>query len=98
MVDAMQFKATVRRAYSVEGKQVLILDRYEGDVDVGEWVEAVRPDGARARAKIASVAWGSAFRAEDPPLTLVVDGFAGYEPGKGSEIVGVASPSSAPPS
>lgn len=98
MVDAAQFKATVRRAYSVEGKQVLILDRYEGDVDVGEWVEAVRPDGERVKAKIASVAWGSAFRADDPPLTLVVDGFGGYEPGGGAEIVGVPSPVSNRPS
>jgi hypothetical protein len=94
--SSTSFKARVRRAYSIEKQQVLILERYEGDVEVGEWVAVDRPDGTRAIARIASLAWGSAFRADDPPLTLVVEGLKGYEPIGGSEVIGVPAPSTAP--
>lgn len=68
------FEAKVRRSYAMDDKRVLVLeDDYRGEIDVGETVEVVLPDGAR-RAEVATVAWGSAFHADSPPLTLVVSG------------------------
>ena len=96
--EGLPFKATVRRAYSIEAKQVvLILERYEGDVEVGEWVEIAQRDGTRGAAKVASVAWGSAFHADDPPLTLVVSGLPSDAIDAGADVVGVPS-RSIPPS
>lgn len=82
------FKAKVRRAYPLEGKRVLILqDGYEGDVEAGDAVEVVLPAGA-VRGQVATVAWGSAFHAESPPLTIVVTGLDA-DPSEGALVRGV---------
>jgi hypothetical protein len=91
------FKATVRRAYSIEARQVvLILERYEGDTEVGDWVEVAQRDGTRAAARVASVAWGSAFHADSPPLTLVVTGLAGAAVDAGADVIGIPPRPSTP--
>jgi hypothetical protein len=74
------FEAKVRRSYPIEGKRVLILeDSYRGDVEVGDVLEVGMASGV-ARAEVASVAWGSAFHADSPPLTLVVSGLEADPP------------------
>lgn len=71
---ARPFEATVRPAYAIEpGHVVLILERYTGDVDVGDSI-AVSHDGRAAEARVVNVAWGSTFGVEASPLTLVVAG------------------------
>ena len=84
------FKAKVGRAYALDGKRVLILESgYEGDIGVGDPVEVEMPDGA-VRAVVATVAWGSALRAQSPPLTIVVSGLD-EDPGEGVDVRGVAA-------
>jgi len=83
------FKAKVRRAYPLDGKRVLILqDGYEGDIEAGDPVEVALASGA-VRAEIATVAWGSAFHAESPPLTIVVTGLE-EDPAEGTAVRGLA--------
>jgi hypothetical protein len=68
------FTGTVRRSHPMEpGSMVLVLERYAGDVDVGDEVVVVR-GGTETRVKVAQMAWGSSFGLEAPPLTLVVTG------------------------
>ena len=83
------FKAKVQRAYKIEDKHVLVLqDGYEGDVEAGDPVEVALPAGT-VRAEVATVAWGSAFHAQSPPLTIVVEGLE-EDPGEGIEVRGLA--------
>ncbi len=90
---ALDFQGTVRRAYSVGGRRALLLDsRYRGDVEAGEWVEVDLPSGRKAAVKVVQLAWGSAFRADNPPLTLVVDGLEDELPAEGSEVRGTGAP------
>ncbi len=86
---AEAFKAKVRRAYPLDGKRVLILqDGYEGDIEAGDILQVTMPDGP-AKVQVATVAWGSAFHAESPPLTLVVEGLED-NPAEGAAISGIA--------
>ena len=90
---AIGFAAKVLRTYLLEERRVLVLDDgYAGDIEAGDWVEVGLPDGATARGQIATVAWGSAFHAEDPPLTLVVTGLGEVPPEAGAAISGVSGP------
>jgi hypothetical protein len=84
------FKAKVRRAYPLDGKRVLILQEdYEGDIEAGDTLEVTMPDGP-AKVQVATVAWGSAFHAESPPLTLVVEGLDD-NPAEGAAISSTAA-------
>ncbi len=66
-------RAVVRRTYRLPGKRLLLLeDSYQGGIEAGEWVEIGMPDGEKLRAKVEGVAWGSAFSAENPPITLIL--------------------------
>ena len=88
---ALDFEATIDRTYELEGQRVLVIGRdYKGDVEVGDWVEITLASGT-APARVASVAWGSAFHAEDPPLTLVVADFEGV-PEDGASVRGIDAP------
>jgi hypothetical protein len=88
---AQGFAATIERSYLLDGKCVLVLDRYEGDVDRDDWLEVELPSGAFSRVRVVAVAWGSAFHALDAPLSLTVVGLAGGKPASGASIRGVDS-------
>lgn len=89
------FQAKVQRSYSLEGRAVLVLEQgYEGDIEQGDWVE-VALGSEPARGQVATVAWGSAFQATHPPLTLVVEGLPEALPEPGSDVRGVEPPTGA---
>jgi hypothetical protein len=100
---AADFSAIVQRSYALEGQHVLLLEGgYEGDIGQGEWIELAEPAAsevsgssgepeAKRRARVASLAWGSAFHATEPPLTLIVEGLAGDPPGPGTRVRGVTA-------
>jgi len=69
------FAGVVQRSYVFENNHVLIIDAsYQGEAEIGAWIEVDLPDATAGTAQIKSVAWGSAFDARNPPLTLVVHG------------------------
>jgi hypothetical protein len=71
------FEATVRRSKMIEpGRTVMVIERYEGEIDSGDALEVVLGE-ARTEASVITVAWGSGFGAEATPLTLVVSGLDG---------------------
>lgn len=71
------FTGSVRRSHAMEpGSVVLVLERYAGDIEVGDTIVVVSSAG-EMRAKVATLAWGSSFGHEAPPLTLVVKGLDG---------------------
>lgn len=68
------FRGKVRRAYAMNDQQVLVLeDGYTGDIEIGQSLKVSGAEGEQ-EGKIVNLAWGSAFHAESPPLTLVVEG------------------------
>lgn len=67
-----QFRGIVGRTYVLQGDRVLIMQSYEGDIEAGDVVEVELPAG-NAAITVKKVAWGSAFNAESPPLTLIVE-------------------------
>lgn len=70
------FEGVVRRSHVIEaGSVVLVMERYDGDVEVGMLLVATH-EGARHEVRVRTVAWGSAFGVEAIPLTLVVTGLA----------------------
>ena len=82
---ALGFQGKVRRSYQLGSTYVLILQQgYEGDIEVGD-----RLDIGGTEVDVVSVAWGSAFNAEDPPLTLVVKGLS-RQADQGAAIKGLA--------
>ncbi len=89
------FAGVVQRSYALEGNHVLIIDAsYQGEAEIGAWIEVELPDGDPGTAQIKSVAWGSAFDAQSPPLTLVVRGL-GAVPETGAKVrAGKAPPES----
>lgn len=85
---ASDLKGRLRRSYLLDGKRVLVLEEgCTGGVEVGDHVE-VRSAGQQATAEVETVAWGSAFDAQSPPLTLVVKGLTGVVLEPGAEVVG----------
>jgi hypothetical protein len=83
----MDFRGKVKRAYTLKGQRVLVLEKeLAGDVVGGEWIEVDHPSGEPRQGRIASVAWGSAFQADESPLTLVVEGLGDHEPAPGDEV------------
>lgn len=88
-----EFRGIVRRAFPMGERRALLLDtRYEGDVEAGDWIEVPLPSGRTEPVQVVQLAWGSAFRADSPPLTLVVDGLEEELPSEGTEIRGVEAP------
>ncbi|MEM6956788.1 MAG: hypothetical protein AAF411_32155 [Myxococcota bacterium] len=84
---ASNFEGTVGRTYVLQGDRVLIMEDYEGEIAPGETVHLKRPAGESAPLHVKRVAWGSAFHADNPPLTLIVDPVdAAIAPG--SKLVG----------
>ncbi len=92
---ASGFEAKIGRAYRMGTQYVLVLqDDYAGEVEIGDTVEVVLAQGAPVRAPIENLAWGSALRAESPPLTIVladVPGLALDAIVAGAIVRGVAS-------
>jgi hypothetical protein len=83
---SVPFEGTVRRSHTLEpGSTVLILERYAGDIEVGNVITVLRA-GTTATAKVVTVAWGSSFGYESPPLTLVVKGLEASESWAGAEL------------
>lgn len=88
---ARPFEGLVRRSHVLEaGSTVLVMERYDGDVEVGCVLIAVH-EGRRHEVRVKTVAWGSAFGVEAIPLTLVVTGLAEGAAYAGASLV---SPSS----
>ena len=86
------FAGVVQRSYALEGNHVLIIDAsYEGDAEIGTWIE-VELAGGSGQAQVKSVAWGSAFDAQSPPLTLVVSGLTGL-PATRAQVRATKAPS-----
>lgn len=82
------FRATVRQVYRLQDTHLLVLEEdYEGDVGPGDRLEVKLPGGATATTKVRDLAWGSAFHADNPPLTLIVDLVQPEEPQAGAAIV-----------
>lgn len=72
---ARAFRGTIRKSYAMGEHRALVLDeKYEGDIESGDRLEVELPSGELAQVEVVSLAWGSAFRATSPPLTLVVQG------------------------
>ncbi len=66
---------------------MLVLEEgYEGGIEPGDEVRVLLPAG-ELRVRVDNVAWGSAFDADSPPLTLVTNGppDAAFVPG--AEVV-----------
>lgn len=83
-MDSKRFTGTVHRSYGLNGKRVIVLEGdYAGDIDRGDIVSV---EGA-GTGRVENVAWGSAFDAESPPLTLVVDDLMEAKPGSKVERV-----------
>lgn len=82
------FEGIVRRSHAMEpGSVVLVLERYVGDIDAGDFVTVVMGE-TRARVKVVTMAWGSSFGYESPPLTLVVSELDGSVSYVGAELHG----------
>ena len=83
----MSFRGRVRKTYPMGEHRALVLqDEYEGDVGVGERVAVALPSGQSAEVEVVQLAWGSAFRASSPPLTLIVTGLGEELPQEGAEV------------
>jgi len=84
------FRGKIRRAYKLEGRQVLVIEEgYVGELEVGDWLELILPSGKAERAPVINVAWGSALRAESPPLTVIVSNKDGTALDECTEVRGV---------
>jgi hypothetical protein len=82
------FEGTVRRSHSMEpGSVVLVLERYVGDIDTGDFVTVTLGETS-TRVQVATMAWGSSFGYESPPLTLVVTGLDGSVSYVGAQLRG----------
>ncbi len=70
------------------GRTVLIIEQYEGEVEVGDAIEVVL-EGVTTASKVITVAWGSGFGVEATPLTLVVSDLDGERSYAGATVRGV---------
>ncbi|HJL16620.1 MAG TPA: hypothetical protein RMH99_13235 [Sandaracinaceae bacterium LLY-WYZ-13_1] len=90
-MDDDGFRAKVRQVYRLQDTHLLVLEEdYRGDVGPGDRLEIALPSGASARTSVRDLAWGSAFHAQNPPLTLIVDLVEAEEPEAGA-VVRIAS-------
>jgi hypothetical protein len=86
------FRGRVRKAYPLGEHRALVFDdQYEGDIESGDRLSVDLGGGASATVEVVSLAWGSAFRADSPPLTLVVNGLDD-EKVEGAEVRILAEP------
>ena len=86
-MDDRGFRATVRQVYRLQDKHLLVLEEdYRGDIGPGDRLEVELPSGANARTEVRDLAWGSAFHATNPPLTLIVDPIEAEEPRPGASV------------
>jgi hypothetical protein len=87
-MESSPFSAKIRRVYRLVDTQLVVLeDGYEGDVGSGDQLDVEMPEAQSARVEVKDLAWGSAFRADQPPLTLIVTGLEeGREPPVGARI------------
>jgi hypothetical protein len=81
------FRATLRQHYQLKGNHLLVLEEYSGDVSPGDHLTVALPGGGSLEFRVHDLAWGSAFNASAPPLTLIVkDLGANPPPLTGAEI------------
>lgn len=85
-----RFGATLRQHYRLTDTDLLVLDEYEGDVGTGDVLAVELPGGRKASFSVHDLAWGSAYNAASPPLTLIVKGLGAIEPEKGARITPVS--------
>lgn len=87
-MESSPFFAKIRRVYRLADTQLVVLEEgYEGDVGPGDRLEVELPGDETARIEVKDLAWGSAFKADQPPLTLIVTGLEeGREPPAGAPI------------
>lgn len=95
---ALGFQGQVSKVYELEGRPVLLLNNdYAGDIEAGDWVQVESAatggtDPGRVY-QVETVAWGSAFHLEDPPLSLVLRPAAhGRSPVAPARVRGVQAP------
>lgn len=81
------FHATVRQVYRLADSLLLVLEEdYRGDIGPGDRLDVDISGGRTVRTTVKDLAWGSAFHASNPPLTLIVDLIDGDEPGPGAIV------------
>ena len=66
------FRATLRQHYRLSENNLFVLESYSGDITPGDHLEVDLPDGSTMDFRVHDLAWGSAFNAATPPLTLIV--------------------------
>lgn len=92
--ERVDFEGTLERSYVLGEQRVLLFGvGYRGDIETGDWI-AIDVEGTLHEVKVVNLAWGSAFHAETPPLTLVVDGLLEHTPGPGAKAHRIEAPSS----
>jgi hypothetical protein len=86
-MDQDGFHATVRQVYRLQDSHLLVLEEdYRGDIGPGDRLEIGLPSGRTARTEVRDLAWGSAFHAHNPPLTLIVELVEDEEPQAGAIV------------
>lgn len=79
------FRATLRQTYALADRQLLILEQYEGDVGPGDTL-VLTVGETSVDVRVRDLAWGSAFKADEPPLTLIIDPIEGEQPEGGASL------------
>lgn len=69
---------------------ILVLESYEGDIDRGMRISVAAEGRKPIETEVRELAWGSAFNARRPPLTLVTGLPDGDPPDSGAEVRGVS--------
>ena len=86
MSEHEAFTAKLRQHYRLTDTDLLVLESYSGDIAAGDSLVVELPDGSRAAFRVHDLAWGSAYHAENPPLTLIVKGMGDGSPEAGATI------------
>lgn len=90
-MEKVGFHATIRQVYRLQDTHLLVLhEDYRGDIGPGDRLEVELTNGETARTRVRDLAWGSAFHASNPPLTLIVDLVEPEEPKAGGSVRPVA--------
>ncbi|MEM9190950.1 MAG: hypothetical protein AAGF12_17325 [Myxococcota bacterium] len=91
--DKIDFTGVLERSYVLGSQRVLLFGvGYSGDIETGDWI-TIEVAGGESTVKVVNLAWGSAFHAKTPPLTLVVEGLLDHAPEPGAKAVRVPAPS-----